>query len=114
MRGVDGPTSSGPDQRAAALAWAATTRDRRELVRDDLRAGRVALLDVLAQRTSDSALGAVRLLWVLESVPGARKVDTRRRLSELGIDASTPLASVGDELVATLVAEFAEPVRVAR
>ncbi len=93
-----------------ALEWAATARDRREAVRDELRGGSVDLAAVMAARTDDAALGTVRLLWVLESVPGARKISTRRALAAMGVDADMPLAAIDDTLAATLVARFAAPI----
>ena len=113
MRAVDGPTDAAPDRPAAsrrgeALDWAAAARARRDRVRDELRDGTTSLGDVLAGRLDDPELGVVRLLWVLESVPGARKVDTRRRLVELGVDASSPLSMLDDALVTTLLGEFSE------
>ncbi len=94
-----------------ALEWAAAARSRRELVRDELRSGAVDLASVMSARTEDPALGTVRLLWVLESVPGARKITTRRALAAMGVDAAMSLASIDDALAERLVARFATPVQ---
>ena len=100
-----------PSARRDALEWAAAARARREQVRDELRSGAVDLATVMAARSQDPALGAVRLLWVLESVPGARKISTRRALVAMGVDAAMPLRSIDDTLAETLVARFATPVQ---
>jgi hypothetical protein len=84
--------SAGP--RDAAFRWAAAARSTRHLVRSELAAGDATLAQVLARATSDPLVGQVKLLWALESLPGARKIDTRRRLAALGIDAATPLAQL--------------------
>jgi len=108
--------TSEQDERAhrAALDWAGTARRRREQVRVDLRNGDVDLAAVLAARTEDPDLGVVRLLWVLESVPGARKISTRRALDAMGIDQAMPLAAIDDPLCAVLVERFADPAELDR
>ncbi len=74
------------DTRDAALRWAAAARSTRHEVRRALGAGETTLDEVLAGAATDPLLGQVKLQWVLESLPGARKIDTRRRLAELGLD----------------------------
>ena len=96
--------------RRDALDWADTARRRREQVRDELRTGLVDLAAVMSARTEDPALGAVRLLWVLESVPGARKISTRRALGAMGVDPAMALSAIDDALAAVLVDRFATPV----
>ncbi len=96
--------------RRDALEWAEAARSRREGVRDELRSGAVDLAEVMSARTGDPALGAVRLLWVLESVPGARKISTRRALAALGVDAATPLAVIDDALAAAARRSLRQPV----
>ncbi|MDQ2679107.1 MAG: hypothetical protein M3Y51_10230 [Actinomycetota bacterium] len=98
-----------PDRRDA-LDWADTARRRRAQVRDELRDGSVDLASVMTARTEDPALGAVRLLWVLESVPGARKISTRRALAAMGVDPAMALAAIDDALAAVLVERFSTPV----
>lgn len=99
-------------ERTAALDWAQVARARRAKVRDDLRDGSTDLASVLSERRSDEALGAVRLLWVLESVPGARKISTRRALDAMGVDHATPIGSIDDELAAVLLDRFGDPTAV--
>jgi hypothetical protein len=76
--------------RASALAWAAAFRERRAQLRAALNDGSSSL-DELFARAAHSDDGAVKLLFVLESLPGAAKVATRRHLALLGIDDATPL-----------------------
>ncbi len=95
--------------RQQALDWADEVRRRRLAVRDDLQDGSVDLAGVLDARRDDPALGTVRVLWVLESVPGARKVSTRRALDSMGVEHATPLASIDDELAGVLVRDFGHP-----
>lgn len=89
-----------------ALGWAASARSARDGLLEDLRAGRTDLRAALALALDDPFVGYVRLLPVLEALPGARKVDTRRRLAELGIDGRTSLDALGPSVAATLLAAF--------
>lgn len=105
------PTAPGPadtgSARAEALAWAASFREHRSALRRRLSAGELTLADVLAWPTSaGEQLGQVRLLFVLESLPSARKVDTRRRLAELGVGELTPLAALTGPEREQLLANF--------
>lgn len=93
--------------RREALDWAARCRREREAVRDRLATGSVGLADVLASADTDELVAPIRLLWVLESLPGARKVDTRRRLAALGLDGSTALGELSPADRRRLLAAFA-------
>lgn len=97
----------GRDQRAAAHTWAAHVRDVRIAVRDQLADGRVSLADVLDAR-HDEAVGSIHLLWALESLPGARKVDTRRRLLALGVAEQAPLVELSDDERRAVLQEFGD------
>jgi hypothetical protein len=99
-----GPTL-GDRAREDALAWAAHLRSVRSAVCSQLSAGSADLAEVMAAR-HDDAVGAVFLLGVLESLPGARKVDTRRRLAELGLSGAMPLAELDDAAVGLVVSNF--------
>lgn len=93
----------GPRRRA--LAWAAHLRQVRSSLREELGAGTTDLAAVMGRR-GDPAVGAVHLLWVLESLPGARKVPTRRALATMGIGERTPLAALSDAEVGALLERF--------
>lgn len=104
-------TSSGgalgtPGTRDAALRWAAAARSTRQTVRSELAAGDTTLAELLTAAATDPLVGQVKLLWALESVPGARKVDTRRRLATLGIVASAPMSQLDAEQRAAVLANF--------
>lgn len=91
-------------ERRAALDWAASVRQARTDLREDLGSGRVQLPDVLEQ--PGDLVAGVTVQYTLESLPGARKVDTRRRLAELGLDPATPLGDLAPEVRSVLVATF--------
>lgn len=93
--------------RGDALEWARAARAARHGVREQLASGALNLPEVLEQARDDEHLGQVRLGWVLESLPGARKVDTRRRLARLGVDPSAPLGSLEPAVRDLMEREFA-------
>lgn len=96
-----------PDDRAAAARWAERARSVRFATRGELRERRIDLPTVLALAHGDDLVGRIRILWILESLPGARKVDTRRRLAALGVAETTAIADLDPATEAEILAEFA-------
>jgi hypothetical protein len=80
--------------RAAALAWAADDVAVRGEVLEALRDGRTDLAGVLARAATDEHVGRIRVLKVVEAVPGMGKVACRRLLAGLGVDETTPLTEI--------------------
>ena len=104
--GSSGDEPSGEDRSTdEALRWAQSLREARAEVCSSISDGRVSL-DRVLQRRSDPLLGPVHLLCVLEAVPGARKVDTRRALASLGLPERVPISSLSDDQVALISSEF--------
>lgn len=98
---------SGATDREAALAWAAECRGRRAELERSLAEGGTSLADALgADVSADHQLGLVKLLVVLEALPGARKVKTRQRLVELGIDGARSVRDLTTEERATVLSHF--------
>lgn len=98
-------------RRAEALEWADRARSERRRVRQGLSEGRISLAQALASAETDSLVGQVRVLWLLESLPGARKTDTRRALDHLGVPARTPLSHLGPDRRSALLGEFGTDTR---
>jgi hypothetical protein len=92
-------------QTAAAHRWAAGFRSRREELRRQLGDGTRSLADVLAA-ADDTDDGVVKLLFVLESLPGAGKVATRRRLAELGLPETAAVRSLDASQRALVLRSF--------
>lgn len=97
--------STDSDERVAALAWAAAFRRRRTGLRADMASGERSLEDVLAA-ADDSDVGLIRLLFVLESLPGAGKVATRRHLARLSLAERLPIRELTGPQRALLLSEF--------
>lgn len=106
VEGMNLMDDSQTDQRGEAVAWATAARDKRHRCRVALRNGSMGLDDVLEQGVADELIARLTLLWVLESLPDAGKVATRRRLAELGLDGSMMLRDLDAEALATVRREF--------
>lgn len=100
-------------QRDSAIAWASSARSTREQCRRDLRGGRTTLEAVIDSARHDELVGRLTLLWVLESLPGAGKVATRRKLTDLGLDGSLPIGGLDGATAVTLVDEFGSGIALA-
>ncbi len=84
-----------PEQRAAALEKAAKARKERAEIKDHLKAGRVSLKELLDKAEHDEIIGKMKVLAVLESLPGIGKVKARRLMEEIGISEARRLQGLG-------------------
>ena len=89
------PPTLTPEQRAAALEKAAYARKARAELKDDLKSGRVSLGQLLAKAGSDDTVGKMKVLAVLESLPGTGKVKARRLMEQVGISDTRRLQGLG-------------------
>ncbi len=78
---------------------------QRERLLAGLADGSMRLAEVLSARHDDDR-GEVKLLAVLEALPGARKVATRRIMAELGLDERVRVNELDEEQSATVLATF--------
>lgn len=69
-------------------------KDRAEL-KDHLKSGRIALQELLARAEEDKIAGGMRVVSVLESLPGIGKVKARRLMEQVGISESRRLRGLG-------------------
>ena len=104
MTGPAGMTSA--TERNEALAWAAEVRRVRHETRARLHRGEISLDEALGSAAADPVLGQAKLLWVLESLPGASKVATRRELAVVGIDGGVAIGSLSDAARTIVVNRF--------
>jgi hypothetical protein len=100
------PPSLSPEQRQAALQKAAAARRLRAEIKDKLKIGSVTLQEVIDQGDTDEMVGKMKVLSLLESLPGLGKVKARRLLEELEISESRRIQGLGrkqrDALLARL------------
>ncbi len=99
-----GPPSADELHRAA-LDWAAAVRADRADLADRLGSGELPLSGCLVA-ASGASWGRTTVLFILESLPGARKSDTRRALSRLDIDGALAVADLTPAQRGRLLAEF--------
>ena len=89
------PPALTPEQRHAALQKAAEARRQRAEVKAKLKQGSLGLEDLFDQGTRDDALAKLKVVSVLESLPGVGKVQARRIMAELDISESRRLRGLG-------------------
>ncbi|HVB05432.1 MAG TPA: integration host factor, actinobacterial type [Acidimicrobiales bacterium] len=89
------PPTLTPEQRTAALAKAAQARKARAELKDHLKTGRTTLKDLLGKADKDEIVGKMKVLAVLESLPGTGKVKARRLMEQVGISETRRLQGLG-------------------
>jgi hypothetical protein len=89
------PPSLSPEQRAAALAKAAEARTARAELKEKLKMGSVSLAEVLASADTDDVVGKLKVITLLESLPGLGKVKARRVMDEIGISDTRRVRGLG-------------------
>jgi hypothetical protein len=100
------PPSLTPEQRQAALAKAAAARRERAELKDRLKMGTVNLKELFAQSETNEVVGKMKILAVLESLPGVGKVKARRTMEEIGISETRRVRGLGDQQRAKLLDTF--------
>ncbi|HTW08098.1 MAG TPA: integration host factor, actinobacterial type [Acidimicrobiales bacterium] len=91
------PPTLSQDQREAALQKAAAVRKQRAELKDKLKMGSVSLKELLDQGQSDEVVGKMKVINVLESLPGLGKVKARRAMDEVGISETRRVQGLGDQ-----------------
>jgi hypothetical protein len=91
------PPALTPDQRQAALEKAAVARRVRAELKEKLKMGSMTLPELLEQGDKDEIVGKMKILSVLESLPGLGKVKARRLMEDVGISESRRVQGLGDQ-----------------
>jgi hypothetical protein len=91
------PPSLSADQRQAALEKAAAVRKQRAELKDRLKMGSVSLNELLNQGQSDEVVGKMKVLAVLQSLPGLGQVKARRVMEEVGISDTRRVQGLGEQ-----------------
>ena len=99
------PLDISDEVRRAALVKAAAVRRERADLRVALKAGDVRFSGLLA-RLDDDVVGKMKVLAVLEAMPGVGKVKARRIMERVGIAESRRLRGLGTRQQAQLLDEF--------
>lgn len=94
------------EQRKAALQKAAEARRARAELKEKLKMGSLTLKELLDQSGGDDIVGKMKVVAVLESLPGVGKVKARRTMEEIGISETRRIRGLGDQQRASLLKAF--------
>ena len=89
------PPQLTPEQRANALAKAAEARSARAELKNQLKIGSVSLAEALA--TADDTVGKLKVVSLLESLPGVGKVKARKIMEDIGIADNRRVQGLGTQ-----------------
>ncbi len=96
-----------PEQRAAALEKAAVARQARAALKVRLKTSGTSLQDVLVSGETDDIVGKMKVVAVLEAMPGVGKVRAQRIMEKLEISPSRRVRGLGAKQREALQREFA-------
>lgn len=102
------PPSLTPEQRAAALEKAAEARRVRAEVKMLLKLNRITLAELFERADTDEIVAKLKVVSVLESLPGVGKVRARRTMADLDIADNRRLRGLGANQRAALLDAFGE------
>jgi hypothetical protein len=99
------PPSLSPEQRQAALDKAAHARRARAELKERLKMGSINFRELLDQG-DDDVVGKMKVLAVLQSLPGVGKVKARRTMEEIGISETRRVRGLGSQQREALLSAF--------
>jgi hypothetical protein len=100
------PPQLSDEQRQAALAKAAEARRARADLKEKLKMGSLTLKELLDQSDADDIVGKMKVVAVLESLPGVGKVKARRTMEDIGISETRRVRGLGDQQRRELLKSF--------
>lgn len=103
------PPKLTPEQRAAALEAAKQARRSRSNVKEQVRSGKLKLLQVIDLAATNEAIAKMRVSELLESLPGVGKVRATTILERLGIAGNRRIQGLGVLQLQKLKKEFTPP-----
>ena len=89
------PPQLTPEQRTAALAKAAEARAARAEIKARLKNNSMSLSDALS--SDDNNVGKLKVVSLLESLPGVGKVKARKVMEEVGIADNRRVQGLGSQ-----------------
>jgi len=97
-----------PEQRQAALQKAAAARRERAAVKNRLKHAGGSLRAVLHDGQGNDVVGKMKVLDLLQSMPGVGKVRARQLMERIGIAPTRRVRGLGTNQIAALEREFAD------
>ena len=108
------PPQLSPEDRARALAKAASSRKRRAEVKAQIKSGEYSLTQVFELSKNDEAVAKMRVFELLESISGVGKVRARSVMDRLNISPTRRIQGLGAKQLPALLTEFASPTLIER
>jgi len=93
-------------ERAAALAAAAHARKVRAALKSELKSGKRTLGEVIELGKSDDIVGKMKVVALIEALPGVGKVRATALMEKIGIAPSRRIRGLGIHQTRQLLAEF--------
>lgn len=103
---MSNPPKLTPEMRQKALEKAAAARRVRAELRERLKMGSLDLPGLFELVEKDEVVGRMKVVAMLESLPGVGKVKARRTMEEIGISESRRLRGLGEQQRKALLAAF--------
>ncbi len=100
------PPALSPEERSAALQKAAAARRQRAELKDRLKMGSMDLKELLDQSGGNEVVSKMKVLTVLESLPGVGKVRARRLMEQIGISEARRVRGLGAQQRDALLKQF--------
>ncbi len=98
------PPQLTPEQRAAALQKAAEARAARAEIKARLKRGGMTLSEALS--SDDADVGKLKVVSLLESLPGCGKVKARKVMEDIGIADNRRVQGLGSQQREALLKAF--------
>lgn len=95
-----------PEQRQAALDKAAASRRERAEVKNRLKNSGASIIEVIREGQVNEVVGKMKVIDLLQAMPGLGKVRARQLMERLSIAESRRVRGLGTKQVASLEAEF--------
>lgn len=95
-----------PEQRKAALEKAAAARQLRAEVKNRLKSSRASLTEVIQESRANDVIAKLKVIDLLQSMPGVGKVRARQTMERLGISETRRVRGLGTNQIAALEREF--------
>jgi hypothetical protein len=100
------PPALTDEQRQAALEKAARARRARAEIKERLKMGSLTLSELFRLADDDETVAKIKVLALLESLPGVGKVKARRVMEDIGIAETRRVQGLGAQQRARLLEAF--------
>lgn len=103
------PPQLTPEERAAALLKAKQSRQKRAEIKARVKTQDLSVSDVVALAKTDSSIAKMRVLELVESIPGVGKIRGKAILERLDISLTRRIMGLGRHQLDSLTKEFTIP-----